>query len=147
MLDFKKIVLGTFGYAAVTFPLAYVWHLVAFKTTYEKLGYISREEPIIVFGFFAILLQGALLALIYPFLCRGMSIIKGAVTMALVMGIYHWTMHVLAAAAKQQLEPLSLWFGVETAYLAIQFTLAGLLLALIYRKPQQENIKSDPALS
>ncbi|QDU51700.1 hypothetical protein [Gimesia panareensis] len=144
MLDFKKILLGTLGYAAVTFPLAYVWHLVAFKTTYEKLGYISREEPIIVFGFFAILLQGAILALIYPFLCRGMSLIKGAATMALVIGIYHWTMHVLAAAAKQKIEPLSLWFGVETAYLVIQFTLAGLLLALIYRKSELENVKSDP---
>ena len=144
MLDFKKIMLGTLGYAAVTFPLAYVWHLVAFKTTYEKLGYISREEPIIVFGFFAILLQGAILALIYPFLCRGMSLIKGAATMALLIGIYHWTMHVLAAAAKQKIEPLSLWFGVETAYLAIQFSLAGLLLAFIYRKPGQEDVNSSP---
>ena len=140
MLDMKKIVLGTLSYAAITFPLAYVWHLVAFKATYDKLGYFSREEPIIVFGFFAILMQGAILSLIYPFLCRGMSFGKGAMTIALVMGVYHWTMHVLAAAAKQAIEPLPLWFGFETAYLAIQFTLAGLLLAIVYRKPR---INSD----
>ena len=136
MLDLKKIVLGTFAYAAITFPLAYVWHLVAFKSTYDKLGYFSREEPIIVFGFFAILMQGAFLSLIYPFLCRGMSFGKGALTIALVMGGYHWTMHVLAAAAKQAIEPLPLWFGFETAYLAIQFSLAGLLLAAVYRTPR-----------
>ncbi|MCA9005859.1 MAG: hypothetical protein KDA70_11360 [Planctomycetaceae bacterium] len=147
MLDFKKIVLGMLGYAAITFPLAYVWHLVIFKTTYEKLGYISREEPIIVFGFFAILLQGAILSFIYPSLCRGKSFLMGAVTIALAMGSYHWTMHVLAAAAKQKLEPLPLWFGLETAYLVIQFSLAGLLLALIYRKPQQERVESDPVLN
>ncbi|MCA9014981.1 MAG: hypothetical protein KDA77_06570 [Planctomycetaceae bacterium] len=134
-MNLKKILLGTLGYAAVTFPLAVVWHLVAFKSTYEQLGYFSRDEPIIAFGFAAILIQGAVLSCIYPFLCCGMPYLKGAFTMALVMGLYHWTMHVLAAAAKQKIEPLSLWFGLETVYLAIQFTLAGLLLAWIYREP------------
>jgi len=138
MLEWKKIGQGTLGYALVTFPLAYVWHLVVFKATYDKLGYFSRDEPIIVFGFFAILLQGALLSLIYPFLCRGMSFAKGAITIAAVMGGYHWTMHVLAAAAKQAIEPLPLWFGFETAYLVIQFTLAGLILAFVYRKSERK---------
>lgn len=136
-MDWKKIMLGTLGYAVVTFPLAYVWHLVAFKQTYEQLGYFSRDEPIIAFGFAAILLQGSILSFVYPFLCRGMSFGKGAITIALVMGVYHWTMHVLAAAAKQNIEPLPLWFGFETAYLAIQFTLGGLMLALVYRIPNQ----------
>jgi len=133
----KKIVLGTLGYTAITFPLAIVWHLVAFKATYDRLGYFSRDEPIILFGFAAILMQGAILSLIYPFLCRGMSFIKGATMIALVMGIYHWTMHVLAAAAKHAIEPLPLWFGLETAYLAIQFSLAGLFLAFVYRAVPQ----------
>ncbi|QDT44108.1 hypothetical protein Pan241w_42140 [Gimesia alba] len=143
-MNLKKILLGTLGYAAVTFPLAVVWHLVAFKSTYERLGYFSRDEPIIAFGFAAIFIQGAILSLIYPFLCRGLSFFKGAITIALVMGIYHWTMHVLAAAAKQKIEPLSLWFGLETAYLAIQFTLAGLLLAFIYRESPRVAVNSDP---
>lgn len=144
MLNYKKIILGTLGYAAITFPLAIVWHLVVFKATYDRLGYFSREEPIIAFGFVAIFLQGAVLSLIYPFLCRGMSFGKGAITIALVMGVYHWTMHVLAAAAKQQIEPLSLWFGLETAYLAIQFTLAGLLLAFVYRESPCVSATPDP---
>ncbi|QDV52259.1 hypothetical protein [Gimesia fumaroli] len=143
MLNYKKIVLGTLGYAAITFPLAIVWHLVLFKATYDRLGYFSREEPIIAFGFAAIFIQGAILSLLYPFLCGGLSFVKGAITIALVMGIYHWTMHVLAAAAKQKIEPLSLWFGLETAYLAIQFTLAGLLLAFIYRESPRVVVNSD----
>lgn len=140
MLDLKKISLGTVCYAAVTFPLAFLWHLVFFKGTYEQLGYFSREEPIIAFGFVSILVQGCILSLIYPFLCRDKSFIGGAITIALVMGIYHWTMHVLAEAAKHAIEPLTLWFSLETTYLAIQFGLAGLLLAFVYRKtnPQPE---------
>lgn len=138
MLEIKKIILGTVCYAAVTFPLAFLWHLVFFKGTYEQLGYFSREEPIIVFGFASILMQGFILSLIYPFLCRGKSFIHGAITIALVMGIYHWTMHVLSEAAKHSIEPLSLWFGLETTYLGIQFGLAGLLLAFVYRKSNSQ---------
>ena len=144
MLNYKKIAFGTLGYAAITFPLAFIWHLVLFKATYVKLGYFSREEPIIAFGFAAIFLQGIILSLIYPFLCRGLSLGKGAITIALVMGMYHWSMHVLAAAAKQKIEPLSLWFGLETGYLAIQFTLAGLLLAFVYRESPRVSATPDP---
>jgi len=134
MLGPKKILLGTLGYAAITFPLAYVWHLVAFKNTYDQLGYISRDEPIIAFGFASIVMQGILLATIYPLLCGRLSFGKGAATFILLMGTYHWTMHVLAAAAKQDIGPLPTWFGIETLYLAIQFTLGGLLMAYIYRQ-------------
>lgn len=129
----KKVALGTICYLAITFPLAFSWHLILFKQTYEDLGYISREEPIIAFGFGAILLQGVLLSLIYPLLCHGLCVTRGTIKFVLVMGGYHWTMHVLAAAAKQSIEPLSLWFALETAYLLIQFSAGGLCLALIYR--------------
>lgn len=131
--ELSKIVLGTLGYLAITFPLAFVWHLVAFKSTYDKLGYITRDEPIVAFGFGAILLQGILLSVIYPRLCRGMSLVGGAFFFATVVGLYHWTIHVLADAAKHKLTSLPVWFGIETLYLAIQFVLAGFLLAAINR--------------
>lgn len=132
-----KIVLGTIGYALITFPLAYIWHLVAFKTTYQQLGYFSREEPIILFGFLSILIQGAILSFVYPLLCRGKSFARGATALVAVMGGYHWTMHVLAEAAKHNIEPLSTWFALETAYLTLQFGLGGCLLAWIYRSDQE----------
>ncbi|MCA9174777.1 MAG: hypothetical protein KDB14_09870 [Planctomycetales bacterium] len=128
-----KIIYGTAGYLLMTFPLAYVWHLVAFKQTYAELGYFSRQEPIIAFGFGAILLQGILLSAIYPHLCRGKSLVSGAFTLALVMGSYHWTGHVLAEAAKHPIAPLPTWFALETVYLAVQFVLGGLVLAFVYR--------------
>ncbi|MCA9038850.1 MAG: hypothetical protein KDA65_00745 [Planctomycetaceae bacterium] len=130
----KKIILGTLLYLVVTFPLAYCWHLVFFKETYDQIGYINREEPIIAFGFLSILLQGILLSILYPWLCAGKSVLGGALKFLLLMGGYHWTMHVLAAAAKQNIEPLPTWFALETGYLTIQFTLGGLILAMIYRK-------------
>ncbi len=134
-----RILTGTIGYAAVTFPLAYFWHLSIFKDTYDRLGYFSRDEPIVVFGFFAIVSQGVILAFIYPYLCRGMTFGKGAITLAAVMGSYHWTMHVLAAAAKQKIEPLPTWFALESTYLLIQFAVAGVVLAFVYRSSAQDS--------
>jgi hypothetical protein len=113
-MQFSRIALGTIGYAAVTFPLAYVWHLVAFKATYDELGYFSRDEPIVAFGFAAIVTQGVLLSVIYPHLCRGKPLIRGALTFAGIMGLYHWTTHVLAEAAKHSIEPLPTWFALES---------------------------------
>ncbi len=59
-----KILFGTLGYLLITFPLAFVWHLVLFKETYERLGSYSRQEPIVAFGFGAILRQGVVLSLL-----------------------------------------------------------------------------------
>ena len=137
----KKIATGTLCYLLITFPLAYVWHLVFFKQTYQDLGYFTREEPIVAFGFGAILLQGILLSLIYPFLCQGLCITRGTIKFVAVMGGYHWTMHVLAAAAKHKIEPLSLWFSLETSYLLIQFIAGGICLSLIYRGSCPVNIE------
>ncbi|MEZ5941927.1 MAG: hypothetical protein R3C18_11075 [Planctomycetaceae bacterium] len=131
-----RIVYGTVAYLVVTFPLAYVWHLVLFKETYDSLGYFSREEPIVLFGFFAILLQGILLSILYPYVCPNMSVSRGAMRFAALLGGYHWTMHVLAEAAKHQISPLPTWFALESGYLMIQFALGGLLMALVYRVPQ-----------
>ena len=138
-----KFGVGAAGYCLITVPLAYIWHLVAFKSTYESLGYFSREEPIVAFGFGAILIQGLLLSWIFPRLCRGKAFSAGAAPLLIVMGTYHWSMHVLAEAAKHQIEPLSRWFVLESTYLAIQFFLGGCWLALVYRGQQSVEERAD----
>jgi hypothetical protein len=112
MIQPIKIVTGTVGYLLIVFPLAFVWHLVFFEATYRRLGYFSRQEPIIELGFSAILLQGILLSVVYPLLCRSPSSRKNLVTFLVVMGGYHWTVHVLAEAAKHPIEPLPTWFAL-----------------------------------
>lgn len=141
--ELTRVLLGTLGYLFVTFPLAYFWHLVAFKSTYDSLGYITRDEPIVAFGFGAILLQGILLAIIYPRLCRGTSFVTGALFFAAVMGLYHWSTHVLAEAAKHELSSLPLWFGIETLYLTIQFVLAGVLFAAVNRPTANDTDRAE----
>lgn len=129
-----RLVVGAVAYLLVAFPLAYVWHLVAFEATYARLGYITRDPPIVAFGFLAILLQGTLLSLVSPRLAVGDSPVSAVVGFAAVMGGYHWSTHVLAEAAKHPLEPLGLWFALETTFLVLQFTLGAAALAAVHRR-------------
>lgn len=128
----RRFLIGAGAYVLVTFPLAYVWHLVAFRTLYERLGYFSRDEPIVALGFLAIVAQGLFLAGLYPFFRRGGGI-REAVTFGLLMGFFLWTSQVLAAAAKHPIEPLGTWLTIETVYFAIQFASFGLALGFLDR--------------
>jgi hypothetical protein len=129
----RRFVSATIGYVVVTFILAILWHLVLFKGTYDQLGYIARKEPGFVLGFLSMIFQGAVLAYLFPIISKGETTPGKGVRFALVMGIFFWSCHVLGAAAKQNISPLSTFLPMESVYLAIQFTLAGLILGLAYR--------------
>ena len=137
----KKFLLGAVAYLLVTFPLAFVWHLVAFKEVYDRLGIFNREEPIVALGFVVILLQGLLLSYAYPFIYRAGSSMMQGLKFGLFMGLFLWSSQVVAAAAKHEVSSLSTWFAIETAYFAIQFTLVGLAIGLVYSR------RESPALA
>ncbi len=128
----RKFVLGAVAYPVIVFPLAILWHLVLFKETYDTLGYVSREEPIIAFGFLAIVIQGLMLSYCYPFFQRGGNRWAEAMRFALVMWLFLTSCQVVAETAKHPVEPFAIWFVIEPAYLAIQFVLVALALAYIY---------------
>ena len=55
--------LASGAYIVVTFILGFVWHLVLFKATYQRLGIFSRiDDPIIPLGLTAMIFQGLILA-------------------------------------------------------------------------------------
>lgn len=122
----------TLGYVAITFVIAVLWHLVLFKGTYDALGYIARKEPIFALGLLSMAFQGAVLAWLAPRFVRGGSPAREGMRLSLVMGVFLWSCHVVAAAAKQPIAPLSTFFVIETAYLLIQFVLAGLLVGFAH---------------
>ena len=123
----KKFLLSTLGYTATTFILAVIWHIGLFADLYEKIGYIGREEPGFLLGLFSIVTQGLVLSYLYPRVQHGVYLIAA-------IGIYHWSMHVVAAAAKNQINEVPLFFGIETVYLVIQFVLAALIFTIVYSK-------------
>lgn len=123
----NKFALSTLGYLVSTFTLAILWHIVLFADVYEAIGYIQREEPGFALGFLSILVQGAVIAYLYPLFKNGKHLMSA-------LFVFHWSMHVVAAAAKNRIENVPLYFGIETIYLIIQFSLAYLVYSTVYKK-------------
>ena len=115
----KKILLGAISYPVIVFPLAVFWHLVAFQSVYEEIGYIGREEPGFALGFLSIATQGLLLSFLYPRFYQGDSPAVSGLKFGAVAGLFHWTIHVVAFAAKANIASVELFFVMETFYLAI----------------------------
>lgn len=132
-MQIKPVILGTIAYTAVTFPLAVLWHVVLFKPTYVALGYFGGE-PSFVLGFSAIFIQGAMLSAGFGFFNIGGRPLGRGLTYALVVGLFFWTSHVLAFAAKNALSATPLFFILETLYLCLQFGIFGALIGVIYDK-------------
>lgn len=121
------------AYLVITFALGFLWHLVLFKGVYRRLAIFTRiDDPIVPLGFLAMVVQGAVLAYVYPQFARGTSPALEGVTFGLVMGLFIASSAVIAEAAKQRVTSLTTWLMVESAYYLIQFPLSGLAIGLIY---------------
>jgi hypothetical protein len=133
--------MGALAYLLVTFPFAFAWHLMVFKTTYDRLGIFNRQEPIVALGFLAILVQGLLLSYAFGAFRRGAPSLKEGLKFGLLSGLFLWSSQVIAAAAKHDVRSLPIWIAVETFYFGIQFALVGVALWLAHRN--EEGRRSD----
>ncbi len=129
----KKFALMFFGYVIVTFVIAASWHLVLFKDIYDQLGIFSRKDPIIPLGLASMAMQGAVLAYVYPLFDRGGSVFKEGLRFGLLVGVLMASIAVFAEGAKQQVSSLGTWLVFESVYYLLQFSIVGIVLALIDR--------------
>ncbi len=127
-----KIILTAASYVVIVFPLALGWHLGLFKEKYQSFGYFVGEPNVLV-GFAAIVIQGLVLAIIYPMFHSGSAGFARAFQYAGLIGLFFWTSHVLALVAKQNVPNAGRFIAMETGYLVAQFSLFALALGLIYR--------------
>jgi hypothetical protein len=134
-----KFVGSWLAYLVITFAMGFVWHLMLFKELYAKLGIFTRiDDPIIPLGLAAMLIQGAVLAYLYPFIARGGDPVPEGLRFGLIMGLFIASSAVIAEAAKQRVSSLPNWLLVESVYYAIQFALSGIAIALVYGKLERD---------
>jgi hypothetical protein len=131
-----RLALGARAYAVPTFALGYVWHLVAFRGTYEALA-IYRGDIVIPFGLVAILIQGSVFAWVYEkaFAARGGAFWQRALVYAAVGAALSWSYTTLAVGAKHIMASVPDFLLIETAFTAAQWLLVGPLTALAFRQP------------
>lgn len=133
-MNAKKTMLAAIGYIVVTFIIAAGWHLGLFKGVYDELEIFTRKEPLIHLGIISMILQGVVLAYIYPIGYQGGSPIKEGLRFGLLMGIFMGSNAVFAEAGKQQVSSLSTWLILESIYYLLQFSIVGIVIGWIYGK-------------
>jgi len=127
----KKFVLTVIAYIVASMVIAVPWHLIWFKDVYHNLGAIGREDPIIALGMFSMVLQGAVIAYVYPYLSKGGHPVVEGVKITFILGILIYSVMGPATAAKYRIEPISTFLMYHTAFQFIQFTLAGAVIGFI----------------
>ena len=135
----KQQIMAAVAYPLIVFPLAIVWHLGLFEGRYMEFGYFDGE-PNIVVGLASMVVQGVVLAAIYPLFLLGRVGLALAFKFAAVLGLFFWTSHVLALVAKQNVPQAGTFILMETIYLCLQFGLFALALGVIFRGGGQASV-------
>lgn len=129
----RRFALAWLGYVLATFAGGAVWHLLFFQAKYVELQIFTRiEDPVIPLGLSAIVIQGAILAYLYPRVSRWQNPAIEGVRFGLLVGALFATSAVLAEAAKNYVASLGTWVVLEGSYYLLQFALSGLVIGLAY---------------
>jgi hypothetical protein len=125
--------LGFAAFVVPTFPIGYVWHLVAFAPAYHGLA-MYRDDIVIPFGLLAMSIQGLAFSWAYPraFSDRGAWLWNG-IRYWLALAALSWSFTTLAVAAKNVMTSMPTYMVLETGFTLVQFAVVGPLIALAHR--------------
>lgn len=130
----SKFSFTALAYIIPTMFLGYTWHLIFFKNLYDSLGIYNRAEPIIPLGFFSMIVQGCIMAYLFPFYAKNNYSVTTAVKFSLLMGLFLFSVSTLANAAKIQVGSMQNWLLIQLAFHLLQFAIAGILIGLVNKQ-------------
>jgi hypothetical protein len=127
-----KSVLAVLAYVVPSMLLAVPWHLRWFKQQYHDFGIYTRADPIIPLGLTTMLVQGAVMACIYPRWYRGGTPAAEGIKFGLLIGLFLYSVSTLATIAK--VEVVAPWNFVLLSgiFHTIQFTASGAGIGLAF---------------
>lgn len=133
----SKFIFTALAYIIPTMFLGYVWHLIIFENLYHSLGIYNKVEPNIPLGFFSMIVQGIIIAYLYPYYTKGESTFRKAIAFSMVLGLFLFSVSTLANGAKIEVTSMSRWLQIQIAFHSLQFVVAGLFIGLVNK--QQAN--------
>jgi len=129
----RQYILLALGYIVPTFTSGFLWHLVLFKKNYDELG-VYRDSLSVPLGLFTIIVQGLVLAYLYPHLQRGGPPLREGMRFGVIFGIIFWSIQAVAAAAKHEMNSVQTFLILETGFFVLMFAIAGPVMGLIHAK-------------
>jgi len=133
-MNIKNILLATISYVVLTMSIAYPWHMIWFHELYIEIGAYTRPDPIVPLGMSSMLMQGLIIAYLYPYYYSGGRPIVEGIKFSLIMGAIVYSVMGLAMVAKVNINPISTYLVYNLAFQLIQYTITGIALGLIYGK-------------
>lgn len=129
----KRAALTVLAYVVATFAVQAISHFVLNAEHYAQLEYL-RKEPIIPLGILSMLVQGGVIAYLYPRLKDAGRSIAHAVVFAWLIGAVLVSYIAFGEAGKYAVPSIGSWLAVELSAGFAQFTLFGVLLGLVHRR-------------
>jgi len=136
-MNSKRLVLATISYVVLTMAIAYPWHMIWFHSLYGKMGAYTRPEPSIPLGMLSMLVQGVVIAYLYPFYYRSGNPVLHGIKFSFLIGAVVYSVMGFAMAAKIDINPISSYLLYSAFFQLLQFILTGAALGLIYGKINQ----------
>lgn len=131
----KKFLLSaTLAYIVLSMAVAVPWHFVLFEELYQRLAMYNREPPIVPLGMLSMLIQGLVLAYLYPGFGKSGRPVLDGIRFGLVMGAFLFSVSTLANVAKMQVTSVTDFVLVQAAFHAVQFVIVGAAIGLLYEK-------------
>ena len=127
-----KFFLAVLSYIILSFAIAYPWHLIWFHDLYVSWGAVTRKEPIVVLGMFTMIIQGSVIAYLFPRFQKADNPIIEGILFSWLIGLVIWSVMGPATAAKFNIEPVATFLTYHTIFQILQFTLTGIALGLIF---------------
>jgi hypothetical protein len=128
-----KSSLSAVAYVVVTIGVQAVSHFGVAASHYAAVSFL-RPEPIAVLGIVASAIQGAALTYLFQRTRLPGTGILPALAFSWVAGAILVSYIALVEPAKYAVPSVAAWIAVELGFGFVQFTLFGLLLALIHRR-------------
>jgi len=128
------VLLTVLAYVFATFGVQGASHFAINAEHYVAIS-IMRPDPVIPMGVGSMLIQGTIFALLFPTFNTGGSTMRNALVFSWTIGAFLASYIVLGEAGKYAIPSIASWILVEGSAAAVQFTIFGVLLGLVHRKP------------
>ena len=130
------VLLTIVAYVVSTFAVQGASHFAINAGHYAAMS-IMRPDPVIPLGIGAMLVQGGIFAWLFPTFDTGGSSMRNALVFSWAIGGFLASYIVLGEAGKYAIPSIPSWITVEASTAAVQYTVFGVLLGLVHRRPAQ----------
>ncbi len=137
-INWRKFSLTVLAFIVVSFAIQAISHFVINVEHYASVDFL-RTQPIFILGIVTMLIQGSLLAYLYPLFYRGGDPAREGLRFGLIMGAFLVAYIAIVEPAKYLVPSISSWFAVESIAGLIQFSIFGVTAGLIYGKNNTKN--------